>query len=85
MLEKVLRCSLAADAVVTLEDDECVGIEIEQIVVIRRVEEASPIDEREFAFGLRSNVNQLNGLSGGNQSLEVRRWELADGRGSCGA
>jgi len=67
---------LTADAVVTLEDQQCLAIECQQRVVIRLIEESRSFNGGERALLGRPDVNQFEWHAGVEQRLELWRRQL---------
>src|SRR5438552_7947283 len=75
---------LAPYAVVALEDDGRVSVEVQQRIVIGLVEKTRPLDPRHRALLVRADVDQLERYAALDQRLQLGRRQLANRSGLVG-
>ncbi len=79
-MSEVLRGLLTAYTVVALEDDGRLPIQTEQHIVISLIKQTRPVDLRACAFLVGADVDQFDRHTAFEQGLQLRSWQLANGR-----
>ena len=80
LMSEVLRGLLTAYPVVALEDDGRLPIQAEQHIVISLIKQTRPVDLRARAFLVGADVDQFDRHTAFKQGLQLRSWQLANGR-----